>query len=74
MREFGLKLCVFLFLAAVFSGHANELGTLTGATRARFSSGRFIESCCRRRFRGRDDELWWRKARRKQPVTRVGAS
>ena len=31
MREFGLKLCVFLFLAAVFSGRTNELGTLTGA-------------------------------------------
>ena len=31
MREFGLKLCVFLFLVAAFSGHANELGTLTGA-------------------------------------------
>ena len=31
MREFGLKLCTFLFLAAVFSGRTNELGTLTGA-------------------------------------------
>ena len=31
MREFGLKLCVFLFLAAVFSGRTNELGTLTGS-------------------------------------------
>jgi hypothetical protein len=31
MREFGLKLCVFLFLVAVFSGRTNELGTLTGA-------------------------------------------
>lgn len=31
MREFGLKLCLFLFLAALFSGRANELGTFTGA-------------------------------------------
>ena len=31
MREFGLKLCFFLFLAAVFSGRTNELGALTGA-------------------------------------------
>ena len=31
MREFGLKLCVFLFLVAVFSGRTNELGALTGA-------------------------------------------
>lgn len=31
MREFGLKVCVFLFLAAVFSGRTNELGALTGA-------------------------------------------
>jgi hypothetical protein len=31
MTEFGLKLCVFLFLAAVFSGRTNELGALTGA-------------------------------------------
>ena len=31
MREFGLKLCMFLFLVALFSGHTNELGTLTGA-------------------------------------------
>jgi hypothetical protein len=31
MREFGLKLCVFLFLVAVFSGRTNELGTLTGS-------------------------------------------
>jgi hypothetical protein len=31
MREFGLKLCVLLFLAAVFSGRTNEVGTLTGA-------------------------------------------
>ena len=31
MREFGLKLCVFLFLAAVFSGRTSELGALTGA-------------------------------------------
>lgn len=31
MKEFGLKLCLFLFLAALFSGRTNELGTLTGA-------------------------------------------
>ena len=31
MREFGLKVCLFLFLAAVFSGRTSELGTLTGA-------------------------------------------
>ncbi|MCI0624045.1 MAG: hypothetical protein L0387_20725 [Acidobacteria bacterium] len=31
MKEFGLKLCLFLFLAALFSGRTNELGALTGA-------------------------------------------
>ena len=31
MREFGLKACLFLFLAAIFSGWTNELGVLTGA-------------------------------------------
>lgn len=31
MREFLLKLCLFLFLAAAFSGRTNELGVLTGA-------------------------------------------
>ena len=31
MKEFGLKVCLILFLAAVFSGRTNELGTLTGA-------------------------------------------
>lgn len=31
MREFGLKLGLFLFLAACFSGRTNELGVLTGA-------------------------------------------
>ena len=31
MKSFSLKLCLFLFLAAVLSGRANELGTLTGA-------------------------------------------
>ena len=31
MRDFGLKLCLFLFLAAVLAGCTNELGTLTGA-------------------------------------------
>jgi hypothetical protein len=32
MREFGTKLCFFLFLTAVFSGRTNGLGILTGAT------------------------------------------
>ena len=31
MREFGLKLCLFLFLAAIFSGRTNELGVVVGA-------------------------------------------
>jgi hypothetical protein len=31
MKEFGLKLCLFLFLAAVLTGRTNELGALTGA-------------------------------------------
>ncbi len=31
MKEFGLKICLFLFLAALLSGRTNELGTLTGA-------------------------------------------
>ncbi len=31
MRDFDLKLCLFLFLAAVLAGRTNELGTLTGA-------------------------------------------
>jgi hypothetical protein len=31
MKEFGLKVCLFLFLAALFSGRTNELGTVTGA-------------------------------------------
>jgi hypothetical protein len=31
MREFGLKLCLFLFLVSVLSGRTSELGTLTGA-------------------------------------------
>ena len=31
MREFGLKLCLFLFLAAILSGRTNELGVLVGA-------------------------------------------
>jgi hypothetical protein len=31
MQEFLLKLCLFLFLAALFSGRTNELGVLTGA-------------------------------------------
>ena len=31
MNEFLTKLCLFLFLAAMFSGRTNELGVLTGA-------------------------------------------
>lgn len=31
MRDLLQKLCLFLFLAAVFAGKGNELGTLTGA-------------------------------------------
>jgi hypothetical protein len=31
MKEFGVKVCLFLFLVAVFSGRTNELGALTGA-------------------------------------------
>ena len=31
MRDFGLKICLFLFLAALFSGRTNELGTITGS-------------------------------------------
>jgi hypothetical protein len=31
MKSFSLKLCLFLFLAATFSGRTNELGTLVGA-------------------------------------------
>jgi hypothetical protein len=31
MQEFLLKLCLFLFLAALFSGRTDELGVLTGA-------------------------------------------
>ena len=31
MREFGLKVCLFLFLAAILSGRTNELGVLIGA-------------------------------------------
>jgi hypothetical protein len=31
MREFGLKLCLFLFLTALLSGRTNTLGTLVGA-------------------------------------------
>lgn len=31
MREFGLKACLLLFLAAILSGRTSELGTLTGA-------------------------------------------
>ena len=31
MKGFGLKLCLFLFLTALFSGRTNELGALTGA-------------------------------------------
>lgn len=31
MREFGVKVCLFLFLAVVLSGRTNELGAITGA-------------------------------------------
>jgi hypothetical protein len=31
MREFGLKVCLFLFLVAAFSGRTNELGAITAA-------------------------------------------
>ncbi len=31
MNEYLTKLCMFLFLAALFSGRTNELGVLTGA-------------------------------------------
>ena len=31
MKEYWTKLCMFLFLAALFSGRTNELGVLTGA-------------------------------------------
>ena len=31
MKEYLTKLCMFLFLAALFSGQTNELGVLTGA-------------------------------------------
>ena len=31
MRDFGLKICLFLFLAALLSGRTNELGTITGS-------------------------------------------
>ena len=32
MRLFGLRMCLFLFLAAMLSGRTNELGVLVGAT------------------------------------------
>ncbi len=31
MQELSRKICLFLFLTAVLSGRANELGTLVGA-------------------------------------------
>lgn len=31
MREYLTKICMFLFLAAAFSGRTNDLGVLTGA-------------------------------------------
>lgn len=31
MREYLAKICMFLFLAAAFSGRTNELGVVTGA-------------------------------------------
>lgn len=31
MKDFGLKICLFLFLAALFARRTNELGTITGS-------------------------------------------
>ena len=31
MKEYLMKACMFLFLAAIFSGRTNELGVVTGA-------------------------------------------
>lgn len=31
MKDFGLKICLFLFLVALFSGRTSALGTVTGA-------------------------------------------
>jgi len=31
MKDYSTKLCMFLFLAALFSGRTNKLGVLTGA-------------------------------------------
>jgi hypothetical protein len=31
VREYLTKICIFLFLAAAFSGRTNELGVVTGA-------------------------------------------
>lgn len=31
MKEYLTKICMFLFLAAAFSGRTNELGVVTGA-------------------------------------------
>lgn len=31
MRQLGLRICLFLFLAVVLSGRTNELGVLIGA-------------------------------------------
>ena len=31
MKEYLTKICMFLFLAAIFSGRTNELGVVTGA-------------------------------------------
>jgi multisubunit Na+/H+ antiporter MnhE subunit len=31
VREYLTKICMFLFLAAAFSGRTNELGVITGA-------------------------------------------
>ena len=36
MRQFGLRICLFLFLAAMLSGRTNELGVLVGATTGTF--------------------------------------
>ena len=32
MKQLGLRMCLFLFLAAILSGRTNELGVLVGAT------------------------------------------
>jgi hypothetical protein len=53
MQQLSRKICLFLFLTAVLSGRANELGTLVGAITGtillwplyeRFTTGRPAES------------------------------